>query len=67
MFAVRATLLCDRREETLTRVRRSMACDRRLAWRWNSPYASSELNVNTDVQPPHSQHVTAQQAMAVAA
>ena len=65
MFAVRATLLCDRWEETLTRVRHSMARDRRLAWRWNAP--SCELNVNTDVQPPHSQHLIAQHSTAVAA
>jgi hypothetical protein len=67
MFAVRATLLCDRWEETLTRVRHSMARDRRLDWRWNAPDTSCELNVNTDVQPPHSQHVTAQQSTVVAA
>jgi len=67
MFAVRATLLCDRWEETLTRVRHSMARDRRLAWRWNAPCTSCELNVNTDVQPPHSQHVPAQHSAAVAA
>ena len=55
MFAVRATLLCDRWEETLTRVRHSMATDRRLDWRWDAPDTSCELNANTDVQPPHSQ------------
>jgi len=67
MFAVRATLLCDRWEETLTRVRHSMARDRRLAWRWNAPCTSAELNVNTDVHPPRFQPVTAQQSTAVAA
>ena len=67
MFAVRATLLCDRWEETLTRVRHSMARDRRLAWRWNAPDTSCELNANTDVQSSHSEHVTAQQSTTVAA
>jgi hypothetical protein len=67
VFAVRATLLCDRWEETLTQVRHSMARDRRLGWRWNAPNTSSELNANTDIQPPQSQDVTAQQSTSVAA
>jgi hypothetical protein len=67
MFAVRATLLCDRWEETLTQVRHSMARDRRLGWRWNAPNTSAELNADTDVQPPQSQDVSAQQSTAVAA
>ena len=67
MFAVRATLLCDRWEETLTRVRHTMARDRRLAWQWDAPNTSSELNADTDVQPPPSQPVVAQQFTAVAA
>jgi hypothetical protein len=67
MFAVRATLLCDRWEETLTQVRHSMARDRRLRWRSNAPNTSSELNATTDAQPHQSQDVTAQQSTAVAA
>lgn len=67
MFAVRATLLCDRWEETLTRVRHTMARDRRLAWQWDAPNTSSELNADTDVQPPPSQPVAAQRSTAVAA
>jgi hypothetical protein len=67
MFAVRATLLCDRWEETLTRVRHSMARDRRLRWQWNAPNTSSELNADTDVQLPSSQPVAAQQPTMVAA
>ena len=43
MFAVRATLLCDRWEETLTRVRHSMARDRRLDWRWDAPNTSCRI------------------------
>jgi hypothetical protein len=66
MFAVRATLLCDRWEETLTRVRHTMARDRRLDWKWNAPNTSSELNAAVDVRPPQSQPVTAQQPAAVA-
>ena len=67
MFAVRATLLCDRWEETLTRVRHTMARDRRLDWKWNAPNTSSELNAAVDVRPPQSQPVTAQQPAAVTA
>ena len=66
MFAVRATLLCDRWEETLKRVRRTMARDRRLDWRWRAPNTSCELNADTDVQPPQSQPVTAQQPATLA-
>jgi len=67
MFAVRATLLCDRWEETLTRVRHSMARDRRLGWQWNAPNTSSELNADTGVQLPSSQPVAAQQSTMIAA
>jgi hypothetical protein len=67
MFAVRATLLCDRWEETLKRVRHTMAHDRRLNWRWNAPDTSSNLNANLDVQPPQSQHFTTQQSTTIAA
>jgi hypothetical protein len=67
MFAVRATLLCNRWEETLTRVRHTMARDRRLDWPWDAPDTSCELNVNTDVQPPHSQRAAAQHSTAVPA
>ena len=67
MFAVRATLLCARWEETLTRVRHTMARDRRLAWQWDAPNTSPELNADTDVQPPSFQPVAAQQSTAIAA
>ncbi len=67
MFAVRATLLCDRWEETLTRVRHSMARDRRLAWRWDAPDTIAELNENNEIRPPQSQHPTRQQPTTIAA
>jgi len=67
VFAVRATLLCDRWEETLTRVRHSMGRDRRLAWRWDAPNITAALNENTEVQPPQSQHPTRQQPTTIAA
>jgi hypothetical protein len=67
VFAVRATLLCDRWEETLTRVRHSMARDRRLAWRWDAPNTLAELNEDANVQPPQTQNATAQQPTTIAA
>ena len=67
MFAVRATLLCDRWEETLTRVRHAMSRDRRVDWRWSAPSTSSELNADTDVQPPQSQDAAAPSPTTIAA
>ena len=67
MFAVRATLLSDRWEETLSRVRQSMARDRRLDWKWIAPNTSDNLNADTEVQPPRPQHATAQHSTAAAA
>ena len=66
-FAVRANVLSDRWEKMLTRVRHTMARDRRLDWRWDTPNISWELNASTDVQGPPSQDVTAQQPTAVTA
>jgi hypothetical protein len=60
MFAVRATLLSDRWEETLSRVRQSMARDRRLDWKWTAPDTSCNLNADIEIQPPRPQHTTAQ-------
>jgi hypothetical protein len=67
MFAVRATLLCDRWEETLKRVRHTMSRDRRLDWRWDAPDTSSKLNANITIQPPQPQHFATQQPTAIAA
>jgi len=67
MFAVRATLLCDRWEQTLTQVRHAMARDRRLDWRWTAPDISSELNGDIDSQSACTQHQTAQRSWTAAA
>ena len=67
MFAVRATLLCDRWEETLAQVRCSMARDRRLAWQWDAPNTVAELNEDTTVQLPQPQQATGQQPTTIAA
>ena len=37
MFAIRALLLSDRWEETLGRLRQTMARDRRVNWQWRAP------------------------------
>jgi len=67
MFAVRATLLCDRWEETLFRVRRTMAHDRRLHWTWDVSNTSSKLNANAEAKPPQPQHAATQEPTASAA
>jgi len=48
LFAIRATLLCDRWEETMTRVRQTMARDRHLRWRWDAPSTTAVPLNNTD-------------------
>lgn len=63
LFAVRALWLSGRWTETLTRVRRSMATDRRRRWTWEAADLSQELNAagRTDSdsqQNPRSHHVT---------
>jgi hypothetical protein len=40
LFSIRATLLCDRWEETLQRLRCAMARDRRVNWAWQAPKTS---------------------------
>ena len=60
MFVVRATLLCDRWEETLTRVRQAMARDRRLDWKWEAPDTFRKSNGNTEIHPPQPQPVIPQ-------
>ena len=51
MFAVRALLLCDRWEETLDRVRQTMARDRRIDWQWCAPDLT-KLKADKSVTPP---------------
>jgi hypothetical protein len=51
MFAIRALLLCDRWDETLSRVRQTMARDRRIAWQWHAPDLAN-LNADAPVLPP---------------
>ncbi len=51
MFAIRALLLCDRWEETLGRVRQTMARDRRIDWQWRAPDLT-KLKAEESVSPP---------------
>jgi hypothetical protein len=67
IFAVRATLLCDRWEETLARLRKSMRRDRRLDWTWIEPDVLTELKSPETIKPPVPQHATIQQPKAAAA
>lgn len=67
MFAVRATLLCDRWEETLTRVRHSMARDRRLAWQWEAPDTIAGVKTNPEVHPLPPEPAGSQQPATTAA
>jgi len=64
IFAVRAILLCDRWEETLCRLRRSMARDRSLTWKWNAP---DNMNASVEVELPDSEHGSTQEPTNVAA
>jgi hypothetical protein len=51
MFAIRALILCDRWEETLVRVRQTMARDRRIDWRWRAPDLT-KLKADETILPP---------------
>ena len=51
MFAIRALLLCDRWEETLDRVRQTMARDRRIDWQWCAPDLT-KLKADDSISPP---------------
>jgi hypothetical protein len=51
IFAIRALILCDRWEETLSRVRQTMARDRRIHWQWRAPDLT-KLKADDSVSPP---------------
>ena len=51
MFAIRALLLCDRWDETLGRVRKTMARDRRIDWQWRAPDLT-KLKADETISPP---------------
>lgn len=65
MFAIRALILCERLDETLSRVRKTMAYDRRTNWRWKTPDLL-KLNASTTVLPPLPQVSATQQHTSIA-
>lgn len=65
IFALRALLLCDRWETTLSRLRAAMARDRRLDWQWDAPDLNN-LKEDENVTPPPPKPLENQQHPAIA-
>jgi hypothetical protein len=65
MFAIRALLLCDRWEETLGRVRQTMARDRRIKWEWCAPDLT-KLKTGESTSPPSPKTQETQTLLAIA-
>jgi hypothetical protein len=65
LFAIRALILCERWEDTLSRVRHTMAFDRRINWRWTAPELT-KLNANETASPPTLQPLEKQQHQTIA-
>ena len=65
VFALRALLLCDRWETTLTRLRGAMARDRRISWQWDAPDLAN-LKADQKISPPSTQPQANQQHPALA-
>jgi len=65
LFAIRALILCERWEDTLSRVRHTMAFDRRISWRWTAPDLT-KLNADETASPPSLQTLQKQQHQAIA-
>jgi len=67
MLVLRAAALTERWEEALEHSRQTLAGDRRLDWRWQSPDMPSELNSQTPITPPTLQDQSRQSAAQTAA
>ena len=65
MFAIRALILCERWEDTLSRLRQTMARDRRINWKWIAPDLT-KLNPDETVSPPSPQTLEKQQHPTIA-
>ena len=65
MFVLRGLLLSDRWDETLTRVRATMATDRSLEWNWEAAEIPKDLNALAEIAPPISQPHTTNELMAI--
>ena len=66
VFMLRALLLCDRWETTLTRMRKEMARDRRIRWQWDAPDLAN-LKPGEKTQPPMQKTTIIQADPAIAA
>ena len=67
MFVLRGLLLSDRWDETLTRVRATMATDRSLEWHWEAAEIPKDLNALVNVAPPIAQPNTTTNVMVIVA
>ena len=65
LFALRALLLCDRWEPTLSRLRQAMARDRRVNWQWDAPDLTN-LKPDEKISPPSPKTLENQQHQAIA-
>ena len=65
LFAIRALILCERWEDTLSRVRHTIAFDRRINWRWTAPDLT-KLNADETVSPPSPQTLEKRQHQTIA-
>lgn len=66
MFTIRALILSERWDDTLSRVRQTMACDRRINWRWTAPDLTT-LNTDEPGLPPSPQPSLKQEHTTLAA
>ncbi len=55
MLVLRGLVLSRRWPETFAKITKSIATDRRLTWKWQSPDMVAELNATLEVTPPTSQ------------
>jgi hypothetical protein len=67
VLVMRAAVLTRRWQETLEHVRLTMASDRRLEWRWQSPDMPADLKAERPIAPPLPQPPAAQGSQAAAA
>jgi hypothetical protein len=67
MLMLRGLVISRRWPETFAKITQSMAQDRRLAWKWQSPDMAAELNAAIAITPPSSQPPATPAAYAAAA
>jgi hypothetical protein len=67
MVVLRAAALTGRWEETMGRMRASMASDRRRDWQWKAVDIEAELNSGMAIKPPSTQVRASERAEAIAA